>query len=197
MKLLPIENEHLPLVCEWLSRPECEWLDFGDVHNFTPITVKFLIRKKDDVYRLFAADEAPSTPLGVVALHAVSRRFKSASFWMVTGKRGFFKHVFLANVELLKIAFFDLGLESVNTWLVDGNRCSLYAMEMLGFHYVGRQRKCHVVQGQVKDRLLFDMLRCEFEETLPRMTVRGCLPGITFPGPHNIESLARKKNSRI
>lgn len=193
MKLLPLENEHLPLVCEWLSRPECEWLDFGEMRNFTPLSMKLLMRKKDDVYRLYASDEEPSTPLGIAVLHNVHARFKSGSFWTVSGKRGFFKQAFLANIELLKIAFFELGLESVNAWLVDGNRCSLYALEMLGFHYVGRQRQCHVIQGQMKDRLLFDLLRSEFETSLPHITVRPGKLGITFPEKHHIEGLKCNK----
>jgi RimJ/RimL family protein N-acetyltransferase len=190
MKLLSIDNKDIPLVCEWLSRASCEWLDFGEVREFTPLVLKALMRKKDETFRFFTSDEEPSVPIGIVALNNVSKKYKYASFWAVLGQPELSKRGYTcrALIEILKIAFLDVGLESVNCWLVDGNRPSLRLLEIMGFHYIGRQRKCHMINGEWRDRLHFDLLRSEFGENLPYLEAKPVIPlGIVFPDNHRIE----------
>jgi RimJ/RimL family protein N-acetyltransferase len=46
---------------------------------------------------------------------------------------------------------------------VDSNP-SLRSLQRLGFRYVGRLRQCHMIDGRLHDRLLFDLLAAEHEE---------------------------------
>jgi RimJ/RimL family protein N-acetyltransferase len=197
MKLLPVEDCHIPLICKWLSKSRCEWLDFGEIKEFTPLALKVIMRKKDDVYRLFTTEEDPSQPIGIVALHNVHTRYKTASSWVVLGKPKFSKygHSYRACIEILKIAFSELGLESVNVWVVDGNRGSIRLLNIMGFHYVGRQRRCHLIHGKWRDRLLFDLLAAEFAENLPQLEGQPLTPlGIVFPDHDRLEYMLRLRN---
>ena len=63
----------------------------------------------------------------------------------------------------MTLAFRDLGLYAINTWSVDHNP-SLRTIERLGFRFIGRQRQCHYIDGQLHDRLLFDLLASEHRE---------------------------------
>jgi RimJ/RimL family protein N-acetyltransferase len=60
--------------------------------------------------------------------------------------------------------FRDLGLHTVNTWVVEHNP-SLRIIERLGFRLIGRQRQSHCIDGRAYDRLLFDLLASEHRET--------------------------------
>jgi len=64
------------------------------------------------------------------------------------------------------VAFQELGLHSVNTWTVEHN-ASRRGAERLGFRFIGRQRQCHLIDGQPYDRLLFDLLASEHREFDP------------------------------
>jgi RimJ/RimL family protein N-acetyltransferase len=198
MKLLSIEDGDFPVVCQWLSESGCEWLDFGDIKKFTPLALKAIMRKKDEVYRLFTTDEAPSQPIGIVALHNVQRKYKAASIWAVLGRHEFSKHGYTcrALIEILKMAFFELDIKSINAWLVDGNRPSIRLLEIMGFHYVGRQRKCHLIQGEWHDRLLFDILASEFSKNLPHLEIQPVTPlGIVFPDRDFLEDMLKPRNA--
>jgi RimJ/RimL family protein N-acetyltransferase len=197
MKLLSIEDSHLSLVCEWLSQSRCEWLDFGNIKNFTPLVMKTMMLKRDEIYRLFTTDEDPQQPIGIVALYNVQKKYKSASIWAVLGRPEFSKHGYTcrALIEILKMAFFELGMESINAWLVDGNRPSIRLVEIIGFHYVGRQRRCHLIHGEWRDRLLFDILASEFAENLPHLKIQPVTPmGIVFPKSDLLENMLQFSN---
>ena len=64
--------------------------------------------------------------------------------------------------ELLTEAF-GAGLRAIAAWAVDSNTPSIRVLERNGFRLIGRQRRCHVVDGQARDRLLFDLLAAEHE----------------------------------
>jgi len=59
--------------------------------------------------------------------------------------------------------FRELGLHSINTWVVENNP-SLRIGERLHYNYIGRQRQCHMIDGRLYDRLLFDLLASEHRE---------------------------------
>jgi RimJ/RimL family protein N-acetyltransferase len=51
----------------------------------------------------------------------------------------------------------------IQTWVAEGNP-SLRLVERLGFRFVGRQRRCHYIDGRPHDRLLYDLLASEHRE---------------------------------
>jgi RimJ/RimL family protein N-acetyltransferase len=64
---------------------------------------------------------------------------------------------------MLTIAFGELGLEAIHTWIVEHNQ-SLRMAKRLNFRQIGRQRQSHCIDGRVYDRLWFDLLASEHEE---------------------------------
>jgi len=151
MKLLPLDTPELVfLAAEWLARKEnYQWLDFGSI--VTPALLKIMAQR--------------DRPIGIVGLNSVDRAFKTGTLWAVAGEKSFSNrgYVSLASSKLLTLAFRDLGLHVVDTWIVDRNP-SVRSLERLNFRFIGRRRQCHIIDGRPYDRLLFDLLATEHRE---------------------------------
>ncbi len=167
MELLPLKDpEHLELAAQWLQLKEnYQWLDFGNgVQGVSPTLLKIMLQRDSHFIRVYTA-EGDDRPIGIVGLNGVDRHFRTGTLWGVAGNKEF-RHrgvAQLAGSRLLTLAFGELGLQSVNTWTVDTN-VSVRSLGRLGFRYVGRQRQCHLIDGRVHDRLLFDLLATEHRE---------------------------------
>ncbi len=167
MKLLPI---HAPrdfeLVAGWLAqRDNYQWLDFGGgVQILTAQLLVIMARRETHFLRIYTSDR-DDTPIGIVGLNGVDANFRTATFWGVSGDKSYRNRGYstYASSRLMSLAFNQLGLTAVNTWAVESNP-SIRTIERLGFRHVGRQRRCHVIDGRVCDRLLFDLLASEHRE---------------------------------
>src|SRR4051812_11890392 len=165
MKLLPlVTSEIVELAAGWLGeRENFQWLDFGNGRQgVTPALLRIMAQRDTHLMRVYTADD-DVTPIGVVALNNVDRGFGTGTLWGLAGEKSFHIRGYgsLAASNLLAYAFSEHGLKSVNTWVVDGNP-SRRVIERVGFRYIGRQRRCHVIDGQAHDRLLYDLLADEF-----------------------------------
>jgi RimJ/RimL family protein N-acetyltransferase len=165
MKLEPLEDGHVELVAGWLAAPQnARWLRFGaGVERLSPASLKMMAQRDLHVLRLFSVADRP---IGVVALSDVDRQFGTATLWYVLGDlehrgRG---HTSRAVSRLLSIGFSELGLVSVNAWVVEDNTSSLRVLARNNFRIIGRQRQCHRLEGRPRDRLLFDLVASEHEE---------------------------------
>lgn len=170
MKLKPIDSpELIECVAGWLSvRENYQWLDFGDGRqSLAPAWLKIMTQRDSHLLRVFTSD-GEDTPLGVVGLSDINPHFKTARIWVVVGDRSFRARGYgtRATTAMLGVAFRELGLHAVNTWIVDGNP-SLRIAERLQFRFIGRQRHCHYIDGRAQDRLWFDLLDSEFAEISP------------------------------
>lgn len=186
MKLLPLNTPQiLELVAGWLAQKDNhQWLDFGNGRQVvTPTLLKIMAQRPTHFMRAYTSD-GDDTPIGICGLNSVDLNFKSATLWGAQGDKVFRNRGLgtLAASKVLTLAFRDLGLETINTWVVDGNP-SLRLIQRLNFRPIGRQRQCHFIDGQAYDRLLFDLLASEHEsregdrpargQRLPRDGVRG------------------------
>ena len=167
MQLEPLDSpQRLQLVIGWLSQKEnYQWLDFGDGRQQVSAEwLKIALQRGTLFLRLITADD--DLPIGVVGLSNVNKNFKTANFLIVIGERAYAKQGYAtrAGLEMLTIAFRDLGLQSIHTWIVDGNH-SVRLARNLHFKPIGRQRQCHLIDGRPCDRLWFDVLASEHQET--------------------------------
>jgi RimJ/RimL family protein N-acetyltransferase len=167
MKLLPLDKpELLERVAAWLAQKEnYRWLDFGNGRQtVTPALLKVMAQRETHFMRAYTWDR-DDAPIGIVGLNSVDRVFGTATLWAVAGEKSFSGrgYVSLASSRLLTLAFRDLGLHAVNTWIVDRNP-SVRSLQRLNFRFIGRQRQCHAIDGQLYDRLLFDLLASEHRE---------------------------------
>ena len=167
VKLLSLDSPGcFELATGWLARKEnYQWLDFGNTSQpVSPALLKILAQRETHFLRLYTGEE-DDLPIGICGLNNVFRNFSTATFWGVAGEKSFRSRGYgtLAGSKFLTLAFRDLGLHAINTWVVEHNP-SLRIIERLGFRYVGRQRQSHNIDGRPYDRLLFDLLASEHRE---------------------------------
>ena len=171
MRLVPIAPELIETVAGWTADPAvARWLDFGNgVQTLTPNVLKIMTQRPMHYLRLFMPDDA-DVALGVVGFTNVDRSFKTAMPWVVLGNRTY-RHASgrppattVALSKLFTLGFTELGLESIYAWVVETNRASLRLARKLNLRYIGRQRRCHWIDGTSYDRLLFDLLAEEHKE---------------------------------
>ena len=167
MKLLPLDGpELIELVADWLGKYDnYKWLDFGNgVQKVTPITLRIMTQRDIHVFRAYTADNG-DLPIGVVGLTNVDRNFKTGSLWAVLGNKRYGGSTIRACTKMLTMGFTELGLRAVNAWTVETNIPAQRVLEGLHFKYIGRQRQCHCIDGRLLDRLLFDLLATEHQDT--------------------------------
>ena len=167
MRFLPLDSpERIALAADWLARKENhQWLDFGNGGQaISPALLKVMAQREQHFLRIYTSPE-DDAPLGIAALNSVDRRFLSGVFWGVAGEKSFRNRGWstLASTRFLTLAFRELGLQVIQTWVADGNP-SRRTVERLGFRFVGRQRQCHAIDGRPCDRLLYDLLASEHRE---------------------------------
>jgi RimJ/RimL family protein N-acetyltransferase len=175
MKLLPLESPDLiELAAGWLAREEnYRWLDFGAGRQLvSPALLKVMAQRDSHFLRIYT-DDTGETPVGIVGLNSVDRTFRTGTLWGVAGEKSFRSRGFstLAGSQFLTIAFRELELHAINTWVADGNT-SLRVVERLNFRYVGRMRQCHYMGGKPYDRLFFDLLASEHREISRERSLR-------------------------
>jgi RimJ/RimL family protein N-acetyltransferase len=166
MRLIPLDSpELIELAAGWLGTYDnYKWLDFGNgVQRITPMTLRIMTQRDIHVLRVFTADEG-DLPIGVVGLTNVDRNFKTASLWAVLGNKRFGGCATEACAKMLTLGFTELGLEAINAWTLETNVGGQRVVERLHFRYIGRQRRCHYVDGRPQDRLLFDLLATEHQD---------------------------------
>ncbi len=167
MKMFPLYAPRvLELVAGWLAEKEnYQWLDFGNgTQIITLPLLKVMVHRETHFLRAYTSNY-DDTPVGLVGLNGINPAFKSATFWGLSGDKSFRNRGYstFASSRLMSIAFGELGLVSVNTWAVEHNP-SIRTIERLGFRHIGRQRRCHWIDGRPYDRLLFDLLAEEHRE---------------------------------
>lgn len=168
MKLAPLDDATVPIVAEWLRREDVySWLDFGlGLQRISLPALKMMAQRDIHCLRVHTAEGEDGPPIGIVGLSNISKPFRTATIWAVLGDRryGGRGHTYRATARLLTHAFRALGLASVNAWAVETNVASQRILRRLGFRLIGRQRQCHLIDGRLCDRLLFDLLPSEHRD---------------------------------
>jgi len=167
MKLLPLDTpEIIEFAAGWLGKKEnYQWLDFGNGRQVaTPALLKIMAQRETHLLRVYTSGR-DDMPIGIVGLNSVDRTFRTATYWVVAGDKSIQNRGYatFALSKLLSLGFRDLGLHSINTWVVDHNP-SLRIVQRLNCRFIGRQRQCHTIDGRLYDRLLFDLLASEHRE---------------------------------
>jgi len=166
MELRPLRHNDIKLVSEWMSeKANYQWLDFGagrQILNAASIMV--MSKRPLHCFRLFAPS-GHGAAAGLVALSNITATFKSARLWYVLGDKRQSGRGYTSNAvgKMLTLAFTELELETVNAWALEQNKASIRVLTKNGFRLIGRQRRCHAVDGELLDRLWFDILASEHQ----------------------------------
>jgi RimJ/RimL family protein N-acetyltransferase len=166
MRLKSLDAADLARAGAWLGDEQnARWLDFGGgTQGLDAAALKIMAQRALHILRVFTGDDG--TSIGLVALSNVSPRFGTATLWYVLGEKGYAGRGYTtrAVAEMLTVGFRTQGLRAVNAWAVETNAPSIRILLHNRFRPIGRQRRCHVVDGQACDRLLFDLLASEHGE---------------------------------
>ena len=168
MDLIPLDSDELiNLAAGWLGEQRnYQWLDFGaGAQQISAPLLKIMTQKDSHIIRAFTSDD-DGRPIGLAALSNVSQGFRTAVLWVLLGDRRYSAkgYAYRSTAALLTLGFEDYGLQSINAWAVECNYASLRTIKRLHFRPIGRQRCCHYIDGQLFDRLWFDLLAGEHRE---------------------------------
>jgi RimJ/RimL family protein N-acetyltransferase len=159
MRLRPLDEELVDVAAAWTQAPEnAKWLRFGPgISSLTAPALRVMSQRDIHRLRVFGPEAAPA---GLVALSDIDRDFRTATLWYLLGDKRLrgTGQTSRAVAALMEEAFYELSLDAVTAWVVDGNVASIRVLERNGFRPAGRQRRCHRIDGVAKDRLLFDRL---------------------------------------
>jgi RimJ/RimL family protein N-acetyltransferase len=166
VRLKPLDSSELILtVAGWLAQKDnYQWLQFGDGRQIlTPELLKVMTQRDGHVLRVYVSEDG--APLGIVGLDEVNRNFKTARLWVVAGEKNCCGRGYATQAvsKMLTLAFEELGLHAVTTWIVEHNP-SVRVAENVRFNFIGRLRQCHWIDGRAYDRLWFDLLASEHKE---------------------------------
>lgn len=160
MTLIEPDAGLLALAAGWLAdEANHRWLDFRiGRQTVTAAMLAMMARRPAHMLRVFTADDG--TPIGLVALSDIAPEFETAMLWYVLGAKeyGGRGYTSRAVARLLTAGFAERRLGAVHAWAVDVNRASIAVLTRNRFTLIGRQRRCHVVDGRHHDRLLYDLL---------------------------------------
>ncbi|MGE5624348.1 MAG: GNAT family N-acetyltransferase [Bacillota bacterium] len=167
MQLVPLHTDRLiDLAAGWLGEERnYRWLDFGGEQRIGALALKVMAHKASHAIRVFTSDDGDA-PIGVVGLSNMNADFRTGVLWTVLGERRYSAkgYAHRASAAMLTLGFDECGLECINAWAVECNYASLRALRRLHFRPIGRQRRCHYIDGNPFDRLWFDLLASEHRE---------------------------------
>lgn len=166
VSIRPFDTADASIAAAWLAAEEnAKWLDFSrGVRSLNEIALRMMAQR--DLHALYLYTAQDGRPIGVVALSEIDRAFGTAGLWYVLGdkRHGGRGRTTLAARQLLRYGFEELRLHSIHAWAVASNRASVRVLEKCGFRLIGQRRRCHVVDGALYDRLIFDLLPSEFAQ---------------------------------
>jgi len=175
MKTEPFDPRWTAVAASWLNNEQnWKWIQAGSrAPRLDPVTFRIMTQRPSHSFHLFFDDER-SEPIGLVALSDLDVVSRSASVWCVLGEkecagRGYSSR---AVNDCLAYGFNELGLESISAWTLPLNIASLHILRQNGFRYIGRQRRCHPLDGKLYDRLLYDLLAEEFHPNPKKVPIR-------------------------
>jgi RimJ/RimL family protein N-acetyltransferase len=162
MLVRPATDSDLEMIAGWLAEPHISrWLDFGTGRPLTALAMKYAIAQGTKrLFKFTPAEGREDAPIGVVGLSAIHPKFRTAELWYALGEPRFAgrRLTSRAAAEVVRIGFYELKLRAIHAWAVVGNDASVRILEKIGFRQIGRQRQCHSLKGQLRDRLLFDIV---------------------------------------
>lgn len=162
----PLGAADLEIAARWLAEDRnARWLDFGAGNPaLTPLALKVMTQRDQHCIWVYGPPDE-RTPVGLVGLGNIQRRFGTAEAWCVLGEKEYGPRdlTIRAVGQLLEHGFGELGLRCIYAWTVEINRGGRRLLERFGFRYAGKLRQSHRIDDRTYDRLWFDLLADEYE----------------------------------
>jgi RimJ/RimL family protein N-acetyltransferase len=157
-----ITSADISIIKPWLiDSHNAKWLDpFFQNEGLRDEQIAFFLMRRDKKNYMLLCD---NIPVGIVGFNDIDLVNRSAHNWVLMGNTGFRRKGLMTYglMLALKRMFDELDLYSINIWIVEGN-ISTKTAENVNYTFYGRQRKCHLIDGVMRDRLHYDLIRPEF-----------------------------------
>jgi hypothetical protein len=162
--ILQLTREHCNIVESWFDCERVhEWLDFGGGRQkLDALSLRMMSSSASHFVRII--EDGDGRPFAVFGLQQVDHPFGVAQFW---GVRPMMRPPARLRPIIPMRVFFQgaidtYGFSSIQAWAVEGNTRSMNIMKSLGFKEQGCLRRCHLINGVLRDRIMFDLLPEEF-----------------------------------
>jgi len=167
LEFFPVDALTIDAVAGWVADDKARpWLDLGGGRQAMSARELFLMLTAPRNHARLFREPGGDRPLGLVCLNDAVNQMGSAEVWGVRGSyAGGPRNVSVAAFLLmLATGFVDLDRQVIGSWVVDGNGLSLMMHHRLKLTETGRQRRRHLMNGVLHDRILFDITRDEFAQ---------------------------------
>lgn len=120
--------------------------------------------------KLAICDKDSGLYIGNIYLSNIDFFNRSANTGKLIGNKDYWGKGFGTDATLLILnhAFYDLGLERIESHILLNNKASIRVLEKCGYKTEGIMRKAVFKNGELQDLNLMSVLREDFEETLKR-----------------------------
>ncbi len=159
ISLRVIIQEDIPIIKPWLIHKEnAKWLDpFFQNDKLSDAQLALFLAKKDRRTYMVMCD---GVSVGIMGLTGIDKINRSAEVWFILGDMNYRRKgiISVGHILLLRKAFYELDLHSLHSWVAEGN-FSARVFEKLGYKTIGCLKECHMMDGEFKDRILYDILK--------------------------------------
>lgn len=159
IKVEKLGAEFFALAAAWLTDPEInQWL-YSEWRE-RPITEQLLGIVSNNPKNRIWLIIADGRPYGLCCISSISTIDRSGILWYLRGSGiGRIPDAMTRAVGMvIREAFSEFGLCSINASILEPNAASRRILEKSGFHYAGRLRHAFLVDGRPVDRILFDII---------------------------------------
>lgn len=163
---------HFELVAMWLSKWQINrWLT-GEWRGkeVSPTLIAIAVRNRRNRFFLVRLD---GKPCGLVALASIDMVDKVAMVWYLMGEEQLSGCGIISEGvrQMVRLAFDELKLKSLFTWIMEDNPASGKVLLKAGFREAGRIRSSVCSAGRQIDRIYFDIVSPNSAEAIRARSV--------------------------
>ena len=169
LKLRELCREDIPEINSW--RADRGMIDcLGAPYRYIGLEIdeewfdSYLKRRANTVRCAVVEDTNPDEILGLATLANIDWVHRSCIFHIMIGEKAQGKGVGTFSLrEMVRHAFFDLGLNRIELSVLEDNARAIKLYEKCGFVYEGRKRAAAFKNGTFKDMLMMSLLRDDWD----------------------------------
>lgn len=171
VELTPFDLDNLQTHYKWNNDKELNYLDsdypfqFESYESFTS-RIRSVLDHNNTSNQLLEIHRTDADELiGVIDIHEIDYHNSRCSLECTIGKKTYWNqgYGYYAMDKALTYCFEELGMNRVNTTAFDFNKPWIKLVKKLGFKQEGKLRQHVLKNGRYRDKLLFGLLRSEYE----------------------------------
>jgi RimJ/RimL family protein N-acetyltransferase len=154
------DRQDVDLIEAWFAQPRInQWFDFGLGRQQLSALALQLMLLSDRHHILMFGCAGHETASGLVAVSDITHTFGTGSFWVLRdASRPVYAGItYDASLRIIHDTFKRYEMRCITAWAVQNNVRSQRLLKRIGFRRIGIQRACHLIGGQLRGRVLYDL----------------------------------------